>query len=119
MTTTTFRPKQKFTLNMKNYLRNVQNLIKTRFDIEIPECSLKELDEIIIKGNQSTLFKIEKDLCESQKKFCVDQVHHALNNYHHAGMGTEEIKTIVQNVLTLKAPTPDITETVRLLISES
>jgi uncharacterized protein YeeX (DUF496 family) len=103
---------------MKTYLRNVENLLNQRFGIKIDSESLKNIDETIIKGNQSELFQIEKNLCDSQKQFCVDQVHVALDTYHHPGMETAEIKTIVQNVLSMKARTPEITETVRLLLAE-
>lgn len=33
------------------------------------------------------------------KERCIQQLHIALDNYHHPGMGTEELKTIVRNVI--------------------
>jgi hypothetical protein len=103
---------------VKDYLRNVRETILSTYGIDIQDQDLKNIDETIIKGNKSRLFRAEMDLCNSQKQHCIDQVHFALDTYHHAGMNTEEIKTIVDNVLTHKAPTPDITDTVRLLLAE-
>lgn len=37
------------------------------------------------------------------KERCITQVHHALDSYHHSGMGTEELKTIVRNVIENRA----------------
>jgi hypothetical protein len=39
-----------------------------------------------------------------------------MDKYHHTGMETDEIKTIVGNVIQNRAELPDITETVRLFI---
>jgi rRNA-processing protein FCF1 len=103
---------------MKIYLLEVKNLLNNQLGVQIPDQVLQELDQIIIKGNQSKLFGIEMGLCQAQKEHCIQQVHHALDTYHHSSMDTEEIKTIVENVLKHKAPTPEITDTVRLLITD-
>lgn len=103
---------------MKDYLRKVEQILKSAYGIDIQEEHLKNIDETILKGNKSRLFRAEMDLCNSQKQHCIDQVHHALDTYHHERMNIDEIKTIVENVLTHKAPTPDITDTVRLLLAE-
>jgi isoaspartyl peptidase/L-asparaginase-like protein (Ntn-hydrolase superfamily) len=103
---------------MKNYLLEVKNLLMNQFGVQAQNEVLEQLDQIVITGNQSKLFHIEMGLCQSQKEHCIQQVHHALDTYHHKSMDTEEIKTIVRNVLTNKAPTPEITETVRLLIAD-
>lgn len=103
---------------MKNYLCEVKKLLTNKFGIEPNDEVLQQVDQLVIGGNQSKLFGIEMGLCQSQKEHCIQQVHHALDTYHHSSMDTEEIKTIVSNVLLHKAPTPDITDTVRLLIAE-
>jgi isoaspartyl peptidase/L-asparaginase-like protein (Ntn-hydrolase superfamily) len=103
---------------MKNYLSKVKDLLMNQFGVQASEKILEQIDQIVIAGNQSKLFGIEMGLCQSQKEHCIQQVHHALDTYHHPGMGTEEIKTIVSNVLQHKAPTPDITDTVRLLMAD-
>ena len=103
---------------MKTFLTKVKALLHQNYQISASETDLNSINELILSGNQSDLFHIEMDLCQSQKRHCIQQVHHALDSYHHSGMDTEEIKTIVENVLTHKAPTPDITETVRLLIAK-
>jgi uncharacterized protein YpuA (DUF1002 family) len=102
----------------KEYLRNVVNFFHAKYNVDIQEDDVKKIDEMIIKGQQNQLFKIEMELCRSQKNQCINELHFAMDKYHHKGMTTEEVKTIMQNVLTHKAPTPDITDTVRLLLLE-
>ena len=102
----------------KQHLSFVKELLAENFNIEADQAILNKINEIVIRGNQSRLFSIEMRLCQSQKEHCVQQIHHALDTYHHAGMDTQEIKTIVGNVLVHKVPTPDITDTVRLLIAD-
>lgn len=101
---------------MKNYLHQVQALLQQNYAVLVSESDLDKINEKVLQGNQSNLFQIEMELCQKQKQHCIDQLHVALDNYHHAGMSTEEIKTIVDTVLTHRAPTPEITDTVRLLI---
>jgi len=40
------------------------------------------------------------------KERCIQQVHHALDTYHHEGMGTQELKTIVRNVIENRVEIP-------------
>jgi hypothetical protein len=102
---------------MKNYLHKVKAFFQQKYQVSVADTDLETINEIILIGNQSPLFQIEMGLCQQQKENCIQQLHLALDNYHHTGMDKEEIKTIVRNVLTNRAPTPEITETVRLLIA--
>lgn len=103
---------------MKEFLQEVKSLLKANYFIDVKNEDLARINEVILQGNQSGLFQIEMQLCNSQKTNCIEQVNIALDKYHHSSMDTDEIKTIVTNVLTHKAPTPEITDTVRLLLAE-
>lgn len=101
---------------MKNYLNKINAIIQQNYGISLQTEDLKKIDAIVITGNQSNLLQIEGQLCQAQKQNCIDQLHLAFDKYHHESMNTEEIKTIVSNVLNNRAPTPEITDTVRLLL---
>ena len=101
---------------MKNYLAKIKALLQQHYSVSVQDEDLRKIDRLVIEGNQSSLFHIEMGLCESQKKNCVEQLHYALEQYHYEGMETEEIKQIVSNVLLHRAPTPEITDTVSLLL---
>lgn len=103
---------------MKNYLTKIKALLQQQYSVSIQDEDAKKIDRIVIEGIQSPLFHIEMGLCVSQKKNCIEQLHLALDKYHHEGMETEEIKQIVSNVLLHRAPTPEITDTVRMLLSD-
>jgi uncharacterized protein YeeX (DUF496 family) len=55
-------------------------------------------------------------LCEDQKVKCSESIIKAINDYHHPGMSTEEIVTIIRNVNNNRTQAPDLTDTVRALI---
>lgn len=102
---------------MKAYLTEIRRELEQK-GVSVEKIDFQELERKIIMARQSDIFHIEMDLMNQQKQECISQVHHAMNKYHYPGMSTDEINTIVANVLTHRAPTPKITDTVRLLISD-
>lgn len=103
---------------MKQYLRQISQLLRKNYEVSISEEDLKQVNEIVLKGNQSNLFHIEHNLCVSQKQNCIDQLHFSFDKYYHEGMPLDDVKSIVTNVLKDKAPTPEITDTVSFLLAE-
>lgn len=55
-------------------------------------------------------------LCDEQKVKCTDTIIKAITDYHHPGMSTEEIVTIIRNVNANRTQSPELTDTVRALI---
>lgn len=47
------------------------------------------------------------------KERCINQLHLALDKYHHLGMGTEELKTIVRSVIEDRVKLPEWMEVLK------
>lgn len=59
---------------------------------------------LILPSSDQSL-DMENRLAELKSR-CIESVLQALDNYHHAGMGTQELKTIVKNVIENRVEIP-------------
>jgi hypothetical protein len=60
-------------------------------------------------GNLNTSLVLEKHTVEVKSR-CIEGIWEALDKYHHEGMGTQELKTIVKNVIENRVEIPELSE---------
>lgn len=101
------------------------NLLKEINDSGVKPCLVVSENKVLEKnsafnaiGNNDLYQDFLLDLLEKQRQLCILDINKAVEKYHHPGMGSEELKTIVVNVITKKASVPDITESARLFLSQ-
>jgi hypothetical protein len=84
--------------------------------LSLTDQELVMINEHVLTTNQGRILQVEEKHFNDLKSSCINSVWQAMDKYHHTGMETDEIKTIVGNVIQNRAELPDITETVRLFI---
>jgi hypothetical protein len=101
---------------MKIQLSKISQYFQENHGLSLTDQELEMINENVLTANQDRIIQIEEKHFNDLKSSCINSVWHALDKYHHSGMGTDEIKTIVGNVIQNRAELPDVTETARLFI---
>ena len=101
---------------MRIQLSKISQYFQENHGLSLTDQELEMINENVLTANQDRIIQIEEKYFNDLKSSCINSVWQALDNYHHAGMETDEIKTIVGNVIQNRAELPGITETARLFI---
>jgi|GEM_PF-3450956 len=101
---------------MRNQLSKISQYFQENHGLSLTDQELVMINENVLTTNQGRIIQIEEKHLSDLKSSCINSVWQAMDKYHHTGMETDEIKTIVGNVIQNRAELPGITETARLFI---